>query len=166
MSILDRLRRRAPVTYEAHARACMERLTRHLRENDRAWGLGSAQHWDLDIEGGTLSFTLADGRTAVTPVQVAGTYSPAHGEFVWAWANPSLPVLLTAHARAAKHFGEEHALGTLVAESFRCDEHGAWEATAVVLKAGGAAGAYRAPIGEVMVFLTFGPPSFRTALAA
>ena len=75
-----------------------------------AWGLGSTDRWDADLELGTIKFSNADGYTVTAPVQVIGTYDSTWSEWLWGWDHPSVGQALAQDARLAREFGRRHKL--------------------------------------------------------
>lgn len=135
-------------------------------ESNRAWGLGSFARWNLDQTTGRLEFTAADGGRAVTPAQIIGSYQPSDRSWRWAWDNPSIKPALQRDSLLVKRFGEQHGIARLTSPRFVGEEADAWAMTAIAFKLTGAQGAYRAPAGSTIVFLTFGevraePPAAR-----
>jgi hypothetical protein len=111
--------------------------------------------WDVDLEAGVITFNGAT-KAVSAPVQVIGTYNTLDGTFLWGWDHPSVPEPLGAEARLAREFGRLHNLRLFTTRKVDCTEEQAWVFTAVALYLSGAQGAYRAPFGTTMVFMTFG----------
>jgi hypothetical protein len=120
-------------------------------------GIFANEHydWSVDLEAGTIRFTSAT-KTVAAPVQVIGTYNSLDGTFLWGWDHPSVPADRAADARLARRFGELHELPLFTTRMVECTEEQAWSFAAVAMYLSGAQGAYRAPSGTTMVFMTFG----------
>lgn len=125
--------------------------------NIDAWGLGSTERWDVDLEAGLISFS-GDGQVVVAPVQVIGTYNSQDGTWLWGWDHPSVPEALASDARLARDFGERYRLAAFTTREVTCDEQDAWQFTALACHLAGAAGAYRGPSGTTFAFMTFREP--------
>ena len=111
--------------------------------------------WDVDLVAGVITFTSAT-KVVSAPVQVIGTYNTLDRTFLWGWDHPSVPEPLGADARLAREFGRRQDLPLFTTRKVECSEDQAWAFTAVALYLSGAQGAYRAPYGTTMVFMTFG----------
>lgn len=134
----------------------IEALKLQTEAHSAAWGFGSLDRWDVDLDGGTLKFSSEDGFEAVAPVQVVGTYNTLDGTFLWAWDHPSIPEERAKASLLARHFGEEHALPGYTVRKVECDEETAWEYAAVTNHLANMQGAYRGPSGTTHVFMVFG----------
>lgn len=146
---------------EATLARSLEELHEKQRANMLAWGLGSTDRWDADLELGTIQFSNADGFTVTAPVQVIGSYSSDEGSWLWSWANPSVIEPLTQAARLARAFGETYELSEFTQRKIQCLEDDAWRFAAVGLHLSRSAGCYRGPAGSTFVFMTFGEVSIR-----
>jgi hypothetical protein len=120
---------------------------------DRAFGLSEAA-WNLDLDSGTVVFTSKEGIKATCAVQIAGTYNPRDGTWLWAWDHPSLQPPLRLHALAARAFGEAQGIACLTKRKFECSEDDAWRLTAVACHLGKGQGAYRGPTDGADIFMT------------
>lgn len=119
------------------------------------WGLGSEQRWSVDQDQGTLTWYFADGKQAVAPVQMIGTYY--QGEFLWGWDHPSVKAGLDQAAHQVKAWGEEHNLPHLTERKVAISDIEAWKYTALAMRLDKASGAFRAIAGGgTTVFMTFG----------
>ncbi len=116
---------------------------------------GEHYDWDVDLDEGVIRFTSAT-KVVSAPVQVVGTYNTVDGTFLWGWDHPSVPEPLGADARLAREFGERQNLPMFTQRKVKCTEKEAWRFTNVAHYLAGAKGAYRAPAGTTMVFVTFG----------
>lgn len=111
--------------------------------------------WDVDLDEGVIRFTSAT-KVVSAPVQVVGTYNTLDKTFLWGWDHPSVPEPLGADARLAREFGERQNLPMFTQRKVKCTQKEAWRFTNVAHYLTGAKGAYRAPTGTTMVFMTFG----------
>lgn len=141
--------------------ASLDELKLKERANIEAWGLGSTNRWDADLDTGFVKFSNTDGFTVTAPLQVVGTYDSTDGTFLWAWDHPSVPPALARTALLVRDFGDRHSLTRFTTRLVRCTEDEAWQFTAVGLHLSEAAGAYRGPSGSTFVFMTFGEVTIR-----
>lgn len=112
--------------------------------------------WALDQTSCAIRFQNPNGTVASAPFQTIGTLNQNDGTWLWAWDNPSIVDAIRQHALAVRAYGEEHGHELLTQRKFPCDEELAWRLTALAAKLGNAQGAYRAPAGPTLLFLTFG----------
>lgn len=124
--------------------------------HDLLWQIQDAEQWSVDQRAGTIQFQFADGRTATAPLQFIGSISTNDGTWLWAWDNPSVPEPLRQHTLVVRAYGEKLGHELLTTRKFPCDEELAWWLTALAAKLNNAQGAYRAPAGTALLFLTFG----------
>ena len=89
-------------------------------------------------------------------MQIIGTYNNQDGTWLWGWEHPSVAPSLQQHAREVRAYGERHSVPRLTTQKMQCPTDEAWELTALACKLARAQGAYRAPTGDTLVFLTFG----------
>lgn len=114
---------------------------------DAEFRLGHWQRFDYDLDAGTLVFSEQGIPKVIAEVQIAGSTGITAGDWLWAWANASLPPERIADARVVRAFGEEHGIDELTHESVTDDDLNAlgWELTSVSVRISNALGAYRAP---------------------
>ncbi|MES2895277.1 MAG: hypothetical protein V4759_04540 [Pseudomonadota bacterium] len=134
----------------------VEEQKRKQQANALAWGLGSTDRWDVDLDLGTIQFSNAAGRVATSQVQIIGTYDSNEGIWLWGWANPSVSPPQAHAARLVRDFGEKYGLSDLTERMIHCSQEEAWQFTAIGLHLSGGAGSYRGPAGSTFVFMTFG----------
>lgn len=132
----------------------MTDLELKTRSNMEAWGLGSTERWDADLDKGLIVFS-SPGLVVTAPVQVIGTYNPGDRTWLWGWDHPSVAAHLARDARLARDFGERYGLEDYTARKVRCTEEQAWQFTAVACHLAEAAGAYRGPTDTARAFMTF-----------
>ena len=126
------------------------------QQNNKAWGIDTFDHWDLDQTAGTLVFSRADGTRATCPVQIIGSFNTEKKTWLWAWDNRSVTAELTTLARQVRAFGKRNRIEKLTEPSWSAEESDAWEMTALAAHLGEAEGAYRGPSGALHIFMTFG----------
>lgn len=119
-----------------------EDMIGQLTEAHLAWGLGSAQRWELDQTNGLIHWFFRD-RTATAPAQIIGTWLPASSSWLWAWANNSIPPELTRDSRAVRDWAEEHGYTALTLPRIEADREKAATMAALAVRITGATGFYR-----------------------
>ncbi len=117
------------------------------RAHAEAWGLGSADCWDLDQTTGLLRFTFPD-RLAEAPAQILGTYSPNGEMWVWAWANTSLLPDLREDSEHVRAWGEQNGADMLTTAKLPLDAEQAAEVAALAFRISQARPASTAPRRE------------------
>lgn len=141
----------------------------HLQERQdactAAWGFGACKRWDADLEQGTIRFVNADDWVITAPVQVVGSYRKTDSSWEWAWNNPSVKPRLADLARLTRDYAAEFKLKQFESPTLRCTEADGWQFAAVASLVGNVDGVYRAPFGDILVFLTFGPVDIRKPAA-
>jgi hypothetical protein len=91
---------------------------------DRA-GLGPDSCWEVDLGVDHFVWRGEKG-DVVSPVQVLGTLNPEDNSWLWAWANPSLPLGRCAAAQKVREFGEERRVRPLTTRQLRCEDDQKW----------------------------------------
>lgn len=124
--------------------------------HDGTWHLGSAEHWSVDQDVGTIIFSLPQATKGVAAVQIIGTYNTEDGTWLWGWDHPSVAGPLAEHAKKVLAYGQQHGYARLTTRKLQCTETEAWELTALAYMLCGANGAYRGPAGSALVYMTFG----------
>lgn len=132
---------------------------------EQEWGLGSKSAWNLDMNAGTLTFSLSDTRVVVCPVQVVGTLNTADGSMLWAWDHPSVPQPLRRAALRLRDFGHAEGIQLLTTRKVPCNESEAWAYTALAAKLDDAHGAYRGRAGSAWVYMSFTLPDELSAVS-
>ncbi len=112
--------------------------------------LGDWQRFDYDINAGTLVFSEHGAPRVIAEIQIMGTTSFQSGNWLWAWANTSLPPNSVADARLVRAFGEEHRIPELTQTCVENEDLNGlgWELTAIAARVTNAAGSYRPPRNE------------------
>lgn len=155
---------REAMDVEATLARSMEHLRLKTQSHIEAWGFGSTERWDADLEDGVLSFS-SPGLLVVAPLQVIGTYDTEDGSWLWGWDHPSVDEPLARDACLVRDFGERHGLFRYSQRMIHCTEDEAWQFTALACHLAEASGAYRGPSGTTYAFMTFHQPTIRGALA-
>jgi hypothetical protein len=142
-----------------------EDMIGQLAEAHLSWGLGSAQRWELDQANGVISWFFPD-RTASAPAQIIGTWMPASGSWLWAWANNSIQPELARDSRMVRDWAEEHGHTSLTLPKVEADREAAAAMAALAVRITGATGFYRGTgesEADPMPVITFGPVRVTTA---
>ncbi|NGZ77662.1 DUF6882 domain-containing protein [Saccharibacillus alkalitolerans] len=103
-----------------------------------------AEYW-IDIEKETLDFLNGDQDKISFDVVCIGTWSPANGSWMWAWAHEIFPEEVKRHSARLKELGEMTGSPVFAEEVFECNEGGAMELTALAVHHLDAIGMYRIP---------------------
>lgn len=144
--------------FDAETKALIDRSMEELRfkteAHDGVWHIGKAA-WDVDQDTGVITFT-GEEWIATAPAQIIGTFNTDDGTWLWSWDNPSIEPKMQEHARRLQAHGQQHEVAALTTRKLTCDEHSAWELTALACHLCEAQGAYRGPAGSALVFMTFG----------
>ncbi|MBS1913881.1 MAG: hypothetical protein JST22_17970 [Bacteroidetes bacterium] len=136
--------------------ASLNGLAEQTAAHDEAWGIGTAQRWDANLDTGEITFTLGNDTTAVAPLQIVGTYDAENGTWLWGWDHPSVPSPLRNASELARSWGSDHNLEFYTSPRLKCPEEQAWEFTAVAARLSEANGAFRGTSGATQLFMTFG----------
>lgn len=149
--------------FETFVEASVEGLKIQTASHDATWGLGDAETWSVNQDTGELTWIFGEGKVAVAPVQIIGTYNPDDGTFMWGWDHPSVDPALQESARLVKALGEEHSIPRFTQQKITIsDESEAWEFVAVANRLANSNGGYRGDSGGPLVFMTFGKLSVST----
>lgn len=99
-----------PIDWSAWSRDAVKQMQARNARWQEHWQLkGAAYQWEL--EAATLTFTTPQGQV-MAELCVAGTLVE-YDEFLWGWANDTLPAAATAPLKAVYDFGETHDLSLL-----------------------------------------------------
>jgi hypothetical protein len=141
--------------FETLLRVSMEELMVLTQHHQEAWHFGKEDQWRLDERQGQLVLEFP-GRQVVAPAQIIGAYDIQAGLWQWAWAKPSFPQDLVAHALCLREYGEKEGFERLVSPEWPGHETDCWYMAALACRLCGAQGAYRAPSEDSFTFITFG----------
>ncbi|MEV7523557.1 DUF6882 domain-containing protein [Streptomyces sp. NPDC091371] len=133
-----------------------EDMIEQLARAHVSWGLGSADRWGLDQRTGLITWTFPD-KTATAPAQILASFSPSSGSWLWAWANESILPEMSRDARGVREWAEAHGHHGLTRPEVDADEQVAATLAALAVRITRAAGFYRAPGGNSVAIITFGP---------
>lgn len=142
--------------FKALLEKSMEELRAKTMGHQTGWGFGKADRWSLDMSGGDLLFTFAEGVVATCPAQIVGSLDTTDNSWLWAWANPSIPDPLKRDSLRVRDFGLQRKISRLTSEEWVGSEEDAWRMAALACKLCEAQGVYRGPAGTAFVFINFG----------
>ena len=133
---------------------CLERLRLKTQSHIDAWGLGSTERCDVDLDKGIIAFS---GPTVLVtaPMQVIGCHDDSDGFWLWGWGNPTVAEAWQTDALRVRDFGERFGLSRFTIAETRCTEAEAWLFTALACELGDGSGAYSLPVGDERLFMTF-----------
>ncbi|TCC61052.1 hypothetical protein E0H73_17495 [Kribbella pittospori] len=139
-----------------------ENMVEQLAKAHLTWGLGSADRWDLDQTTGLITWSFPD-KVATAPAQILGSFSPTSGTWLWAWANQSILPELSRDALAVRDWAMANGQEALARAKVEADEQLASTLVALAVRITKARGFYRAPSGNSVVVITFGPVTLTAA---
>ncbi|MCC8195088.1 MAG: hypothetical protein LIP28_10635 [Deltaproteobacteria bacterium] len=104
-----------------------------------------AHDWGADTETGMFFF---NGPNLESPFQVIGTLSKATGEWLWGWANASLPGDLAQMAHGLFEFGKAEGVDLFTRDRFPADKEDLHALGVAACGLGGARAYYLADYGD------------------
>jgi hypothetical protein len=124
--------------------------------HSRAWGLGTADRWDLDQRTGLITWTFRD-KTATAPAQILGSFNAATESWLWAWANDSILPDMSRDARTVRDWGQAHGHRALIEPKVHGDASTAGALVALAVRITRATGYYKGGDSGAIPIITFGP---------
>lgn len=141
--------------YGALAQRAHERASARQETAKRLWPqLGSAKHWQYDLETRIIRFY--DGRTEpalLADLTVVGSFSTNTNTWLWLWDNPNYSEANRAVVAPLRVFGEVRGIAKFREPKWPGDEVDAWEATQIAAELLDAAAIYRAPSEHLLIFM-------------
>lgn len=134
---------------------CLATLAERNERNCREWGLDRVENWQLDFDRRQLLFRMPGGARVSALPQIIGSLDTRRGQWRWGWSNESIDAPLRAHSQKLREYGMERNIFALTQPTWPATEQDGWNMTALALDLFGAAGAYRAPAENLLIFLTF-----------
>jgi hypothetical protein len=122
---------------------------------ERTFRIGNWEHWDYDLDAGTLIFSEKGVPQVAADIQVVGTTSTASQTWLWGWANDCLPTSVTTRILEVREFGQTQQVSQLTEPQLSDDEYLGWEMTAVAARIINAKGAYRCPSTRGFLYLVY-----------
>ena len=142
---------RDPSWYAAWRDEAFDDLTAKQARVAEHFKLGQWPRYDYDLESARLTFSDADKPMVGCDIQAVGTVG--RSDWLWAWANDSIPTKSTVDLAQVRAYGDEHGIHELsspTAKSKNLQGLG-WMFTAIAVRLLDADGAYRTPDGLFMV---------------
>lgn len=122
------------------------------------YGIGGTDRYDYDLETGLLLFSDRGVRQVVAQAVVVGSVSQLDRNWLWGWANESVPPAAAGDLDRVRSFGLEHGIEELTTDYLEAEDLNAlgWALTAVAARILDAEGAYRSPDQrDAEVFLAY-----------
>ncbi len=128
-----------------------------LMQGHESWGLSRASDWAVDLSGGEISWTFANGRVARAPGELIATWSGRGETLLWGWNHPSAPPGSAVAAGKVKAFADLHGISELQVAERGCGFDEGWELTAIAALLGNLQGVYRGEAGPgTWAYIGFG----------
>jgi len=119
------------------------------------WGVGTADRWSVDLANGTISFHFSD-HIVTGRVHLLGSYVVGPENWLWGWANASVPENATEASARVRDLGEDsESLRALALPELSVPATFADDLTAVAVEVAGLDGFYRAPAADRYTYLGF-----------
>jgi len=143
----------AEPTFEKLLADSREYLNQQQKKLDQDFALSSHERWNIDQETGELSFSNKGKVAVVAKVQFVGSISTTSDTWLWSWANSSVLPTLTVEIAKVRDYGEQRHFDALTQRKWEADLDDGWNMAAITNYLLKAKGVYRAPAGEIYVFL-------------
>ena len=118
--------------YQQWVAAARKRLQADMDAARERFGLGSHARYETDLTAATIRFFDAnDVEQASADIQVAGSWSPNSGTWMWGWENESAPDAVVSKLGPIADAGRDKDVKALQAHVVECDEDGAWNLAAL-----------------------------------
>ncbi|WP_309395831.1 DUF6882 domain-containing protein [Cerasicoccus maritimus] len=144
------------MTHQAFIAQCLEDLQVKSQAHEIAWGLNESK-FVLDQVEGQIGFESPNDMLISAPVQIIGAYFPTEKVWQWSWDNNTVRPPLTEDADKVRAYGQEKGIAELTTAEVKIDDEAqCWEFTALACGLADAQGAYSAPTGNLVLFMTFG----------
>jgi hypothetical protein len=139
--------------YASFIQTCRGELLELVSQSKKKWGLDKYAKFDFEGEEGRLVFWGFKDYQLSCKVQIIGTLSNTTNTWLWAWDNSSIGASLKVDSIKVRDFGLTNGLEGLAKPTWPATEEDAWDMTAIAIHVNPAEGVYRAPIGDVVVFM-------------
>lgn len=152
-----------PTTYDelvarafAHTQALMEVQAGLI-------GIARATTWDVDLQEGTITWTLPD-RIVRAPGQLIATWNAQDETFLWGWDHPSAPPGSAIAAAKVKAHADAHGITQLQTAKAGCSFEEGWQLASIAVLAGDLQGVYRGQASDTAwAYIGFGNVSMSAA---
>lgn len=142
------------------ARAHVDALT----YGHSAWGFGRTERWAVDLDAGTIEWTLPDNVVAFAPAQLIGTWASDLGSYRWAWDHPAVAPGGAPAAQAVREFASANDIAELQPVEFECTRENANDIASVAVLIGDLQGLYVGQASRTaLAYLGFGAVSLTRA---
>ena len=124
------------VMWSRHVRAAFRKIDAGSRRFQRLIESSGTKHFDRVLHSAEIVFREGDEVRLRARIQVVGTLG--RGEWLWSWANPSIPDNVSEAARSARTLGRREGFKSLTTARFPCSEEEAEALGAVTAALSGA----------------------------
>ncbi|MBX7185988.1 MAG: hypothetical protein K1Y01_12665 [Vicinamibacteria bacterium] len=131
--------------YDSLAEQSLEYTNACIKRLETVFGVGHQERFDIDLLGGTLTFSSGGTPRVLAACRPAGSLSHTSNTWLWAWANFNLPPRMRGVSKKARLVGKKESYPRLVEPKWPAEEDDAWEVTAILTYLAKADGAYRCP---------------------
>jgi hypothetical protein len=109
--------------YAQWVEAARQRAQAGMDAARERFALGSHARQETDLASATIRFFDANDVEQVrADIQVAGSWSPNSGTWMWGWENESVPGAATVRLQAVRDAGQQRGVKSLMAMVQDCDE--------------------------------------------
>lgn len=110
---------------------------------EKEFRIGEWDHWTYDLDAATLTFSTRGVPQVVAQIQVVGSTSNRSKDWLWSWANDTIPEIASAELLRVKEFGAMEGIYRLTNAATPATEQTGWEFASVAAKILGAKGTFR-----------------------
>jgi hypothetical protein len=140
--------------YEQWVAAARARLQAGMDAARERFGIGTHARYETDLEKATIRFfDASDVEQVRAEIQVAGSWSPGSGTWMWGWENESAPEAVVSKLGPIVEAGRDKDVKALQAHVVECDEGGAWDLAALAADIVDAPCVYRVGAARNRTFL-------------
>lgn len=132
---------------------CLDELEAKQRKLKEEFGLGDLDGYHLDRKEAVLIFEKEGTPVCSFRVVPVGSLVPKNENWLWGWANKSLPGPMRETSGELKGLREETGFNLFEIESFKADKSLAQELTALAVHYLGADGFYRVIGDQTILYL-------------
>lgn len=139
--------------YKVYLHEAVHALMALNDQNHEKYGISQYPRWNYDLDAGLQVFSERGIAKVIARIQAVGSTAKKSKDWLWSWANTSLPEQVTDKMHEVKGFGEREGIKQLTESSWPDDEHLGWEMTAVAARILGGVGGYRCPDENGFLYL-------------
>ena len=122
-------------------------------QSHEKYGISKYPRWNYDLDAGLQVFSERGIAKVIVRIQAVGSTAKKSKDWLWSWANTSLPEQVTDKMQEVKKFGEREGIKQLTESSCPDDEYVGWEMTALAARILGGVGGYRCPDENGFLYL-------------